>query len=446
MRVPAYVTNAMLALLYAVVYYLCYINFLNYYFDYAGFTLHPKDPAFMALSFVLAIMPIVTYRGARGVSSVISLFVFILLYVPIVLTFALASEHSLAETFLVQATFCFCMCLLFLVDLLPIRNPLNLMTGANLFAVVLVLTLAATVYVAFVYRSNLRFVSFGEAVYEQRFANVELGSDIVTRYLSSWLGTVLVPLCLAHGLVTRRPLYVLAGSLACVVIYMATATKWLILLPFVYGGMYVLFGHGRIRLMYPLLTLSLTTLLAGLLAITKPGGIAFLVSSILMWRTVGNGGQLAMTYYDFFSTHPQTAYTHINVVGMATGAYPYGSLGIGQVIGQHYYGPDVNANASFWATDGIAALGIEGIVIATLACVLVFFVMNSLTLAYDRLFVVLCFLPFILSLLNTSLFSSLWSGGAFFLFAFFLLNDRTRASAGSLPRAKGGPPTPPLHR
>jgi len=38
---------------------------------------------------------------------------------------------------------------------------------------------------------------------------------------------------------------------------------------------------------------------------------------------------------------------------------------------------------------------------------------------------VLCFIPFMITLLNQSLFSSLWSGGAFFLLLFFLFNKRS---------------------
>ena len=49
----------------------------------------------------------------------------------------------------------------------------------------------------------------------------------------------------------------------------------------------------------------------------------------------------------------------------------------------------------------------------------------SVTRAYNTLFVVLCFIPFMITLLNQSLFSSLWSGGAFFLLLFFLFNKRS---------------------
>jgi hypothetical protein len=150
-----------------------------------------------------------------------------------------------------------------------------------------------------------------------------------------------------------------------------------------------------------------------------------MASSILMMRTVANGGLLAMQYFEFFSMNPQTNYTHINVVNALTGAYPYPGTGLGHVIGRYFYGYEMNANASFWATDGIAAAGLYGVLLATVGCSLVFVALNTFTRRYEPLYVVLCLLPFSVSLLNTSLFSSLWSGGALLLLVFFMI-DRGR--------------------
>jgi len=221
-------------------------------------------------------------------------------------------------------------------------------------------------------------------------------------------------------------------------IYMATAGKSMILLPFVYWGFYVLFGRGRLEALYPVFAGGLVASLALLLVITRPDGIAFLVSSILMYRTIGNGGQLAVAYYDFFSFHQQTDYSHVNLIREFTHPYPYGSNEIGQVIGKFYWNDEVNANASFWATDGIAAMGLPGLAISTVACVTLFVVMNSVTRGYNKLFACLCFIQFVVTMLNASLFSSVWSGGGFFLLLFFLFNKEDprllQASGGSSPQ------------
>ena len=92
----------------------------------------------------------------------------------------------------------------------------------------------------------------------------------------------------------------------------------------------------------------------------------------------------------------------------------------------------MNANANFWATDGIAAMGLPGVALISVAATLLLALINTVTRQYDRLFATLCFLPFVITLLNQSLFSSFWSGGAFFLIVFFALNRRVAAPSLSI--------------
>jgi hypothetical protein len=156
----------------------------------------------------------------------------------------------------------------------------------------------------------------------------------------------------------------------------------------------------------------------------EAGTPLFLVASLLLVRTVINGGVVSAKYHEFFEAHPQTGLTHVNMIGDAFGSYPYGDLQIGQVVGRYYWGPEMNANAHFWATDGLASFGLAGLPIATAVCAGVFVVLNSVTRGWNQLFVILCFVPFIMSLLNTSVFQSVWSGGALLLGALFMLTDR----------------------
>jgi hypothetical protein len=171
----------------------------------------------------------------------------------------------------------------------------------------------------------------------------------------------------------------------------------------------------------------LSVLILGLATI-GPDSTAFLVSAIVLNRTIGNGGQLTMTYYDFFTFHAQTDYSHVNGIKLLTHPYPYGDLALGQVVGQFYWSPLANANANFWATDGIAAMGLVGVFFASVGSALLFVMMNSFTRLYDTRFVALCFLPFVITLLNQSMFSSFWSGGGFFLLLYFIFNKTREVS------------------
>jgi hypothetical protein len=120
-------------------------------------------------------------------------------------------------------------------------------------------------------------------------------------------------------------------------------------------------------------------------------------------------------YYEYFSTHPKTYYSHIGPVNFFTQSYPYHDLGLGQVVGQYFWSSDMNANANFWATDGFAAMGLAGIAFISVIMFLLLVVTNMVTKNINRLFVLLLFVPIIGSVTNTSLFSTMWSGGGFFM-------------------------------
>jgi hypothetical protein len=435
MRMRSTIGNLFLAVLYVAVYFRCYVSFLSYHFGYAGYDLYRRDTVFLAASVVIAVLPAFLYRGVRGVSSVISVVIYFILYVPIIVTFALGSAKPANEILLVELVFMLGMALLFGADAIVVRNPFLLEGRLNLMPIALTLTCVSVLYMLLVYRGSLVFSSFGEDLYDVRSANEGLGTGLVTRYLSSWLSTVLIPLCFAYGLTARKYWYYLVATIACVVLYMAAANKIMILLPIVYI-LFFLLVRKRLSAIYPILAVVLSLLILVLVAIA-PGGVAFLVSAIVLNRTIGNGGQLTATYYDFFTFHAQTDYSHVNGIKLLTHPYPYGDLAVGQVIGQYYWSPLANTNANFWATDGIAALGLVGVLFASVGCALLFAAMNSITRVHDTRFVALCFLPFMITLLNQSMFSSFWSGGGLFVLLFFLFNRRSYAlnSAQKAPRS-----------
>jgi hypothetical protein len=422
--------NLTLALAYAAIYMWCYVEFLNEHFEYNYFPLTHRGTAFLGFALVTTILPIGCLRGIRAISSVIAVLIYLLLYAPIVLTFALGSDLPVLEIALVQLTFCAGMSMIFLADLVVVDAPLSLDAGVNLFPVVLVATVAATVYVFFVYRGNLSFAAFGD-VYTQRSANESLGASLLMRYVSTWLTTVLVPICFAYGLLTKRPHYLLVAVATCVILYMAAANKIIILFPAAYLAIYLI-ARNRTAWLYPMFLGSLSIAIVLAVKVAGTGTVAFFGSSILLQRTVANGGMVTRLYHEFFSVHPQTAYSHVSGLDKITQPYPYGALGVGQVVGQYYWAPDMNANANFWATDGLAAMGLMGVLFASVICSLMLAAMNSVTRRYDTLFVLLCCIPFVSTLLNQSMFSSFWSGGAFFLMLFFLFNKRSAIPTAEL--------------
>jgi hypothetical protein len=430
-RLRALAINIALALVYASVYWWSYVVFLNRQMELVGFDLFQRDPGFLTLAMLIVVAPLVCFRGVRAASSIIAVLVYLALYVPIILTLALGSRLSLDDIVGLQLVFMTGMCVLFLADVIIIKSPVDLVAQFDPAPIVFVLAAICTGYIVATYRGSLGFSSFGDDLYVQRAANDPLGAALVVRYVSSWLATVLVPLCIAYGLTMKRPWFIAMAVGASIILYAAAANKIALLLPAASVGFYLL-TRRRPGAVFAILCAALSMMMATLLVIAqRSDGPLFLAASILLYRTIGNGGQITLTYYDFFRAHPHTDYSHVTGINWLTHPYPYGDLAIGQVIGDFYWSPFMNANAHFWATDGIAAMGAPGVVVASIVCALFFVVINAVTRGHEPVFVMICFLPFVMVLLNSSLFSAIWSGGGAFLLLFFVVARRPALRPGA---------------
>ena len=67
--------------------------------------------------------------------------------------------------------------------------------------------------------------------------------------------------------------------------------------------------------------------------------------------------------------------------------------------------------AHFWATDGIAALGLFGVLLASGICALLFWVIDSLSQRHDPQAAALVMFYAVYSLANLSIFTTFLSGG-----------------------------------
>ncbi|WP_147278068.1 hypothetical protein [Flavobacterium sp. AG291] len=269
----------------------------------------------------------------------------------------------------------------------------------------------------FVYRNSLRLVSFAD-VYDLRSSNDELGGNFFTAYLSSWLSNAFIPLTFVYGLFASKRLYVWVATFACLVIYMATAGKSVILFPLFMYGLYQILKRVNLNGSF----FAIGAALIGIMLFTLLIDLNVFIGAVFWMRTLGNGGLLANYYYQFFSENPTTYYSHINFVNAITHSYPYGDVPLGRVIGLEYWG-ETNSNASFWATDGIAAMGEIGILFSSVILFFIFIFFNRVSKGYNKVFLILVLVPFINSLLNMSLFTSMLTGGGFVIFLVLMFSS-----------------------
>lgn len=401
--------KVLLAIFYSYLFYFGYQDFLYGAYRYASFDIvegRLQDSPFKLYTFIAAVTPVFFHSGIRKISSFLCIFIYLVLYVPIIFTFFFQREADTGYIMYIQFLFLIGMSMLILVDRISVKRSFYLPSGLDPLKVVLVLTWIGTLYIGYTYRGSLRFVSY-EDVYIQRSATAAMGGDVFTAYFGAFLANVFIPMTSAYGLFSKKRIYFISGVTASLIFYMATADKAILLFPFMIFGIYYFLKDKSLDNTFSAITLGLSVIMVITLA------TGFSIFSALLWmRTIGNGGLLTSLYHEFFANHPITYFSHINFVNAVSHGYPYGTKSLGQVVGSQYFSAETNANANFWATDGIASLGNMGILVTSFLLCIIFYFFNKTTVGYNKLFLICILIPYISSLLNQSLFSSLLTGGA----------------------------------
>jgi len=304
-----------------------------------------------------------------------------------------------------------------------LRLPKVLMPKAFFWSLIIIVTLALLMRVVLVYWGQFQFVSWKEA-YDIRFTGSDIATAAGLAYPINWLSFVFLPLLMSIALLQKRP-WLLLFAAACSILLFATQ-----------GMKHILFSSPYILLMYLLLRRSGNIFglrIVWVMALFLIGFASYVVlfnagqSSLAMFsganivlRIFGNNGLLMGSYQAFFSNHPLTHYSSVTGVNLFI-HYPYENP-IGVEISLAAGGPlEWNQNAGFWATDGLSAMGLPGIVLISLLMALVFYVLDCVSSRHKAYIVALCLSQYVLILINVSFFTSLITGGLAFFFVIFYL-------------------------
>lgn len=413
MRISGAMTRplAMFAtLLYSLAFHYAYVVYVNPAFAYAHYDYFEPPLPSLLLTYVLILAPLVLYKDAVVPASHGAALIFGLCYVPAQLMLLFTWQSSYAELQVVQLSLAGSMAIFVWISRFggeTLQRPWQ--SSRRLAPIVGFLSIAALLVLVLVYRDHMRLVSFAE-IYDLRSETSEVETGAAIDYPVLWLSYCFLPFFFARGIMKRSMVDIGWGLLGCVLVYASNGAKAAILMPFIIFGIYVLLGSGRQFLLKLMLSLAVGVILV--IVLLPDEGVLVWVKSILFVRVLGTGGWTLATYYDYFSTHGYTFYTHIGPVNALTDAYPYGELSLGQLIGLEYSGSlEANFNANFWASDAFAALGVAGVPIVTVAVAAVLYGINRTSRGYSPKFVTLWLSGFWLAMLNVPLTTALLSGG-----------------------------------
>ena len=321
----------------------------------------------------------------------------------------------------------------------PTKTP-GTIKKTEFFVIFSVLYGVCLVYMLVVYGGNLRVATdFGADVYEQRAVAGELSAGSLVGYASGMFSGALNPFLLAIGLTERRKLLIVIGFVGMLLAYATAAIKGVLVSAILIPAFYVSFVRHKVIVSYRLGLIILISCLAPWFLIWDVGelqqGLSSKIVALVFMRTYGFAGILTGVYADFFVNNPHTYYSHINIVSRLID-YPY-NASLGEVVGASALGlPNMNANASFWATDGFAAAGVPGVILMGGLVGLLLSFTNAAIASADRRIAFLASLPFVMYIANSSFFSSVLTGGGGMLVLLIYLWQKTGSGSARSPASR----------
>lgn len=280
-------------------------------------------------------------------------------------------------------------------------------------------------YVLVILGTNFRLVSL-EEIYALRKSGAELlvetGSSF-GGYALAWTSSFFLPMLFAIGMQKRRYVPVVTSVVGFVILYGIWGSKAALLAPFVLALVYLLLRcpASRIVWLFPL-GLSLLLVVPSVLIGTSEVEtyLREWYVSVVHQRTFSSSALLITQYFDFFIENPRTFGSHVTGIS-AIVDYPY-AIDIPRLIGMHFYGAPMTANANFWAMDGIAGFGLPGIVGTSMLCALVFWLLDTSARRLSIRFSTLCLGYAAMNFADLSIFTMTVTGGlGLFVLAFFIL-------------------------
>jgi hypothetical protein len=421
-------SKMILTIIYLFVYDYLFHDFIFEQFGYFGVEYQPMSILTMITWVTISIIPVSFYHGVVNISSYITFFLYLFVYIPFIHAIFVIPDISFLQKDIVSIV----VCALFILYM-NIGKHIKLLKDINItpkipFKYIEVLTILLSVIYVAANINRMHFVNIftqQDVLYDLRAQNSEeIGEGNIFTYLRGWLFGAFYPFLLVDYLKNKKWVSTLCILFGYIILFMVDMQKLTFLMPFALTALYFLIKlniHTICNRLHSFI-IGFLILLSLVLMNLQENKIVFTVASILILRTICVTGWLTQTYFLFFNNgNPFTHYSHINIVNMLTNNYPY-DVPLGVAVSYH----SQNANATFLLTDGYAAWGIFGIVIIGIIFYLFLEFANSISYNYKLEDLLVLFLPTVSYLLNVSFFTTLLSNGLLFLLILIACTDTTK--------------------
>jgi hypothetical protein len=406
-----------------------YVYWVSPTWSYMGVTYKSPDMALVVVAYLLAsVVCALSPLRIRRPSQIIYWFLFFTVYIPglfVPLYLQLDNGFTLLLLQLSLAAGMLLIGISYKLRLLNMRlYPVDQRLFWGVFSVLFLLGNAAVLYS---FNGKLHLASYEEVYAVRMPAKQILAANPAIGYIIHLLSLVMNPLLMGYGLVSRRKKLFVLGMLGEVFLYTTGADKQLMAAPIIVFILYYTIKRDRggwapkMGLFFAAIFFVLTTM-----AITAKPGAIFNLSSFVLVRSFAAPGVEMGQYQYFFENLPHTYLGNVTGINLFV-ANPY-ARPMGEEVTSFYgitskYGA-VNANATFFASDGIGGFGLPGIPLMGILCALVFWILDSCARKYPLKFSVPALALIIVSLTNVSLFSTLAGNGLIVWILLFIIMPR----------------------
>lgn len=310
------------------------------------------------------------------------------------------------------------------------KAPSRFLIGFNLCG-----ALVCFIVLFLTYREVLSFSGLNE-IYLQREKGA--ATSLFIGYCQVYLAYFFSPVLFVSGVLYKRLLLVLLGFSGFIFIYMITAERTVLLLPFIMLLVALAFkirgfgarnGYGLF--LFGAVSVVLISLLFEQFHIMSQLGIYFFM------RLIAIPGLFVSQYYDLFSVQGYTHWSHVSVIGNlfeVPSAFAWDEKwpALGKILAERVLGIQSQSNAGFVATDGVAAFGSIGVLVICLLYSGWLLLLDYVSRGWSLLFLMTVLFPLAFITTNGSLFTVLTSfGGALWIILLWIDKYRFRLKGGA---------------
>lgn len=269
------------------------------------------------------------------------------------------------------------------------------------------------------YRDVLSFSGLDD-VYAQREKGA--ATSLFIGYCQVYLAYFFSPILFASGWVARRYLVCLTGFVGFIFVFMITAERTVFLLPFAMVFVSFVFKQRGDDPNNPAYLFTGGAFLVFLIALLYDEvGIFRELGFYFYTRLLAYPGLFVTQYYDLFAEQGFTHWSHVSVIGrLAEVPAAYASDDkwplLGKILAERVLGVQSQSNASFVATDGVAAAGALGVLVIFALYTVWLVVLDRVAQGWNRVFVLTALFPLAFVTTNGPFFTMLASfGGAMWI-------------------------------